>query len=272
MKKLLSLSPTGEYEYPPYQKFGPGARDCCIIHYVISGKGYFRTGGKMWEITGGRAFIIYQGETIEYYADREDPWHYLWVDFGGELAEKLLDATGFSVENRVSAPLDNEKMIEAFKSFKNDFSSESAELFGMASLISLIAEIAKHFPKDKYDARMGNADRAKVLISRYYRSAECRVEDIAEMLGMSRSQLYRAFVEKYGISPKEYIDSLRIKLAKTLLEYGGTSVAEVCYSTGFSDPLYFSAVFKKRMGCSPSAYRKKTENAAREEGLNPENN
>ncbi len=257
MKKILSLSRASKYEYPPYQKYGPGTRDCYIIHYVTSGKGYFHAGGKMWEITGGRAFIIYQGETIEYYADKEDPWSYLWIDFSGEIAEKLIASTGFSIDNRVSPPLDNERMLEIFADFKNDFSSESAELEGISNFIKLISEISRAFPSDSYDENMGIAKRAKLLINRNYRSTECRVDEISEMLGISRSQLYRSFMEKYGISPKEYIDSMRIEIARTLIEKADLSVAQVCYSSGFTDPLYFSAVFKKKLLFSPSEYRRR---------------
>ncbi len=219
----------------------------------------------MWEITGGHAYIIYPGETVEYYADKKDPWHYLWIDFSGEIAERLLSTTGFSIENRVTPPLDNDRMIEIFKSFKNDFSNESAELEGMSTFMILISELARCFPSDKYDDKMGIAERARHLMNRNYRSLECRVDEISEMMGVSRSQLYRAFMTKYGVSPKEYIDVLRINIAKKLLSNEELSIAEVCYSSGFSDPLYFSAVFKKKIGASPSDWRRKTLEFYREE-------
>ncbi len=255
MKNILSLSRAAESQCPPGQKFGPGMRECYIIHYVISGKGYFAADGKRWTIGPGRAFIIYQGETMEYAADKDDPWRYTWIDFRGEIAEALLNTTGFSREKRVTPPLDNERILEIFHNFKNDFSSESGELQGIANLVELISEISSKFPSEKYTQETNSAERARHLMQRNYRNIECRVEEIAEMLGINRSQLYRTFIERYGITPKEYINTKRIDYAKKLLENGELSVSEVSYSSGFSDPLYFSGVFKRSLGMTPSEYK-----------------
>ena len=61
MKNIIQLGFSGEYSFPPYQKYGPAVRSCNIIHLVLSGKGYLTASGKVHEITGGRAFIIYEG-------------------------------------------------------------------------------------------------------------------------------------------------------------------------------------------------------------------
>ena len=55
-----------------------------------------------------------------------------------------------------------------------------------------------------------------------------------------------------GVS--EYIATIRIQYACTLMEQGLSSVSDIALLCGFSDPLYFSKVFKKRMGISPRAH------------------
>lgn len=257
MKKHIELGLAGEYQYPPYQKFGPGMRSCNIIHYVISGKGYFTANGKTWTLEKGNAFIIYKGETVEYHADKDDPWRYVWIDFDGDMCEAMLGKTGFSIFERVTPPLSEEIMLPIFKNFSNEFGSESYELFGISNLFRLIAEIARVFPNGsglKKNASI--AEQAMDLINANYKNMDCRVEKIAEMLSVSRSQIYRSFVEKYGTSPKSYIDNLRIRYAKKLLCDEAITVAEVSYSSGFSDPLYFSGVFRRITGFSPSKYKK----------------
>ena len=52
----------------------------------------------------------------------------------------------------------------------------------------------------------------------------------------------------------EYLRMLRLKYAISLLEHGLDSVKNVAILSGFSDPLYFSTVFKKSIGCSPKEY------------------
>lgn len=257
MSNLLKLGWSGEYCYPPYQKYGPGIRDCNIIHYVISGSGTLKVGGKAYEVSAGRAFIIYAGERIEYYADRHDPWHYVWIDFSGEACEELLSKTGFTRDVRVSAPLDSSILLPIFKSLSENGVGDYNSLVGASDFLRLIAEIAKSFPKALEFENPGSlASRAKAMIKSNYKSLECRVEKVADILGVSRSQLYRSFKEKYGVSPKTYIDGLRMEYAEKMLEETELSIAEVSYSSGFSDPLYFSSVFRRFKGTSPTEYKR----------------
>ncbi len=257
MKRFIEPVWSGIYSYPPYQRYGPVARCHYIIHYVVSGKGYFTVDGVTHEIEGGRAFIIYKGDVAEYHADRSDPWHYVWLDLDGEMCEALLAKTGFSKERRVSAPLSAKRLLPLFAEIRESFAAEGAELKALAAVIELVAAIAEEFPPaETRPSGKTTAERAMALINRNYRSSDCRIDKIGAILGVSRSQLYRAFVAHYGISPKEYLDGLRIDRARHVLAEGKTSVADVCYSSGFTDPLYFSALFKRRTGTSPSAYRK----------------
>lgn len=72
--------------------------------------------------------------------------------------------------------------------------------------------------------------------------------------------LRRLFKREMGLTPLEYLTSLRMKKAEELLTGLGArerSMAEVAECCGFSDPLYFSRVFKKHFGCSPSAFAKR---------------
>jgi len=56
----------------------------------------------------------------------------------------------------------------------------------------------------------------------------------------------------------EYLRNIRLKYAVSLLNHGIESVKNIAFLSGFSDPLYFSNVFKKAFGMSPKDYRKKT--------------
>jgi AraC-like DNA-binding protein len=107
------------------------------------------------------------------------------------------------------------------------------------------------------DGKEGIAEVAKRIINANFTSTECRVEKIAEIVDISRSQLYRAFMDKFGASPKAYIDTMRIDYAKKLLTRSNMTVSEISYSVGFCEPLYFSTAFRKASKMSPSEFRKK---------------
>jgi signal transduction histidine kinase/AraC-like DNA-binding protein len=81
------------------------------------------------------------------------------------------------------------------------------------------------------------------------------VDDIAQRLGLSRTQLYRKVKALLGTGVTDYLQSLRLTKARQLLLQVGTSVAEVAYQTGFSSPTYFATAFKAKYQLSPTEFR-----------------
>ncbi len=82
------------------------------------------------------------------------------------------------------------------------------------------------------------------------------VMDICGILGMSRPVLYRKVKAYTGYSPQEYLIIFRLNRAAKLFREGRSSIKEVAYESGFSDPKHFSKSFKKHYGVNPSAYIK----------------
>jgi AraC-like DNA-binding protein len=78
---------------------------------------------------------------------------------------------------------------------------------------------------------------------------------MARQLGLSERYLTRCFHKEMGITPVEYLDRYRMKQAKKMLE-SGESVTETALNIGFSSVSYFSRLFEKEVGESPSAYRR----------------
>ena len=78
---------------------------------------------------------------------------------------------------------------------------------------------------------------------------------VANELNISNSSLYRIFKSNCGESPENYIQKFRIRQAKQMLE-NGLPVKEVAFSCGFSDSGYFTKVFKKLVGVTPTEYGK----------------
>ena len=96
--------------------------------------------------------------------------------------------------------------------------------------------------------------KAAVYIEHHYAYA-ISVMDIAAYVGIDRSHLYTVFKQVLHVSPKEYLTGFRIRKACALLREPSLSIAAVANSVGFENNLYFSKVFHKRMGLSPSQYR-----------------
>jgi len=81
------------------------------------------------------------------------------------------------------------------------------------------------------------------------------VKQLAEELRLSQFHFIRRFDALFGATPNQFRTHARIERAKELLARGETSVTEACMAVGFTSVGSFSALFKARVGLSPSAYR-----------------
>ena len=83
------------------------------------------------------------------------------------------------------------------------------------------------------------------------------VDNLCQEMGMSRSSLYSKIKALTNHSPSEFVRQIRIQEAAILLKSKKYTVAEVSDLMGYSDPKYFTDIFKKHYGITPSAYMKK---------------
>ena len=85
----------------PSHSYGPVVRSGYLIHYILEGKGIYKTDGHIWQLSEGDAFLIRPNTLIYYEADKYHPWTYTWIGFQGILPKettvgelaKLLDRT-----------------------------------------------------------------------------------------------------------------------------------------------------------------------------------
>jgi AraC-like DNA-binding protein len=81
------------------------------------------------------------------------------------------------------------------------------------------------------------------------------VDALSRKAYMSRNEFFKWFRLQFGISPLEYINRERIKLAKQLLGSQNTTVTETAYQCGFTDVNYFVRLFKKSEGITPGTFK-----------------
>ena len=86
------------------------------------------------------------------------------------------------------------------------------------------------------------------------------IDDWALAMGYGRSVFYRKVKALTGLTPADYIRTLRMNRAAELLRHDNITVAEVAYKVGISEPHYFSKLFKQQFGVSPKKYQKPDKN------------
>ena len=263
-RELVSLQVynVGIERCKPSHVWGPGIRDHYLIHRVIHGKGRYQYGHKEYQLGAGDAFLVYPGSVVSYEADSKEPWEYAWVGFNGSDAAIILEATDFTREEPVIHHVtDHEKILRQieriYEASGNDF-NHSVEMTGR--LYTLLSTFL-HDSKGHSRANTGQTYVQKSIeyIASNY-SYPITVEDIADYVGLSRSQLFRSFRSVMGQSPKEYLTEFRLRQASYLLENTNLSITAIANSVGFDNSLYFSKTFHRQKGTTPSDYRlKKTE-------------
>ena len=172
-------------------------------------------------------------------------------------AARMVSMAGFSTECPVLHATDDairEALLRIYRASGNTPSADVAmagylQLF-LAQLIRCNGDAVQHAGRGGYLAQ------ALRYIQHNY-GGDISVSDIADFVGVSRSQLYRAFQTEFQMSPHAYLQNYRISEACTLLRRGTLTVAQVAGSVGFNDPLYFSRVFRRQKGCTPTAYQKR---------------
>jgi two-component system response regulator YesN len=86
---------------------------------------------------------------------------------------------------------------------------------------------------------------------------ELSLDEIANRVGFSRFYFSKLFKQYKGLNFIDYLTGVRIQKSKELLKNSRLSVKDISYKVGYSDPNYYTSVFKKKEGLSPSEYRNK---------------
>lgn len=258
----LAVYNTGYEKCRSGYTWGPAVRDHYLIHYVISGKGTLSSGGVVYPVARGDLFFIRPSVIVSYTADREDPWEYCWVGFNGTEADRLVELTDFAKGSPVVRYPNHDHLkrllLNIYNSHGNNPSNEMKMSGFLYLFLSELVSSNELHTSVKYSNEHSYLEKAMRYIQRNYCDM-ISIDDIAGFSGISRSHLYRIFMKNTGMSPNEFLSSYRINKACALLRSSGLKINEIASSVGFQDQLYFSRVFKKSKGVSPSGYLKQFE-------------
>lgn len=252
----LAVYSCGVQRCAPCHSWGPAVRDHYLIHYILSGRGVVSFNGKEHRLSVGDGFLVVPSQLVAYSADKNEPWTYSWVGFNGSDAKRLMEQTGlldgepffhYDTDNRL------ERLLTDVCNASGSSPSEEARM--ESGLLLFLAALMDQFGKPVQPRESGYEYVKKAIkFIDYNYSGDITVGSMAASAGISRSHLYRLFMQYISMPPNEYLMRYRIGKAAGLLESGNLTVGEAAYSTGFSDQLYFSRVFRKYMGVPPSRY------------------
>jgi AraC-like DNA-binding protein len=154
---------------------------------------------------------------------------------------------------------------QAFNAGRGDLATK-ASLRAVACLA--IVEAARQL------ASLGRADPTEMVAAaeaylREHFAEPLQMSDLAGHLGLSRARMFEVFKQATGLTPNDYLVRRRVQQACGLLEATGRSITDIAMATGFSSSQYFSQVFRKYIGITPSNYRRRGADVAGRTVLGP---
>ena len=228
---------------------------CFIIEYIVSGHGYLEINDERYRLAPGDAYMIHPGDYCTYYADKNDPYEKYWLNFSAEFFfTEMLKAYGLNA--RVFRSIDLSSFFEQLFDLEESYPSND-ELYIPASklIFDALMDVAKH---EEMSGGACGRDLAYKVRNLLYKSVstDISIDDIAKKFYRSKNDITRQFKKQYNTTPYSYLIDLRIDKAKNLLVNSKKTLAEIARTLCFSSEYHFSNTFKKRVGLSPSDFRR----------------
>ncbi len=231
------------------------------LHFVLNGKGSLIIDGNHYHITKETIFLIPKDVPIQYNADMEDPWEYIWVTFDGDKAIDYLNYSGLSADNPVAIstipiatylPMVKKMLDTNILTLANEI-RRVGYLFDLLSTL-IDAQSSTRSKEKQYDYPSETyVEHALQYIS--LNNAHVKVSDIARYIGINRSYLTSIFKKELQVSPQEYLVNYRLRIAAELIKTTNLSIQDISAQAGYDNPFNFSKMFKITYGVSPKTYR-----------------
>lgn len=262
MSRPLIVGSCGTYRLIKQQKFPtyrPNGRIDYQLLYVANGKAHFFFHDKEEIVPAGHMVLYRPNEMQKYVYYGTDQTEVYWVHFTGSDVENILTDYGFSEKEHVfytgTLPEYHQlfkQMIQELQLCKLHYKDMLASL-----LLQLFVRVNRQFTeKNSLNSYAQNEIIAAThYFGEHYNQAIC-IEEYAAAHNMSISWFIRIFKQYNQVTPTQYILSIRMTNAQALLERTDYNISEIAAFVGYDNPLYFSRLFKKHTGYSPSDFRK----------------
>ncbi len=227
------------------------------LHFIVSGKGYLVLNNKKHTVYPYEIFVLDDKCTFSYYPDKDDPWEYVFFEFGGDLAQAYMANAGFSYTQFKKTCRHSQKILAELSSALQK-PAKSLTYFKVISLFFMILDsVCQIEPQTEFFCESNFIEEVKHFIHLKYLSPEFNVEYLCSSMHISHSHLCRIFKQSENMSPIAYINQLKMARAEELLKNTSMSIYEISCMSGFREYEYFLRLFKRIHGISPTNYRKK---------------
>jgi len=245
---------------------------------VTAGRAAFRVDAAELELAAGEAMFVNSGELHSGSVIGDEPVTFRAVVFGADLfgaerSDKTYDRyvapllrRSFDVPSKIGSASPEERAIVALLEqlfAANEAEAPMRELTTAGLLHMCVAKLLTlrggRRRTDKPDSADGRIERLKAVIAHIEERYEgpLPLRDLAGIAGMSEAYFCRFFKKMTAQTPVEYVNTVRVQKAADMLRRSDRKVMAIALDAGFSNLNHFNNVFKRRFGCTPSAFRKR---------------
>lgn len=229
------------------------------VYLVIRGHGKLHTQGEVRDVGKGDMFFSFPAEPFA--IESVDSFQYMYISFLGSRGNQLMEKLGVTPRSCFFSDCADvaPTWLQGIQSPSSlsDIASEAVLLHTFAYLGGRQSKFASH---DRQGINLVSA--IQKYVDEHFSEPEFTLDLLGSELKYNKKYLSTVFKKHMGVGIVEYLHSVRVQHACTMMHQGFSSVSDVAFRCGYSDAQYFSKVFKNRMGVSPRAYMEKVKNEA----------
>ena len=222
-----------------------------VFHIVTKGKATLRMGNKEYSLKRGDAFFAFPA--YPYCLDADDEFEYIYISFMGNGAISRLPKCNITPENPYYSDFDFlctmfENAIRRITPFNSSLLAEAVLYYALSFFDNGENELETDEQKNSSSIFQSIVD----YVDYHYRESDISLGRLANVFSYTEKYLSSLFKKNMQIGFISYLNKLRIQYACELIQKGNMNMSEISTACGYSDYSYFSRVFKKITGHSPT--------------------
>lgn len=223
--------------------------------YLISGTAKAFCNGKSYNLKEGNFFIVFPNQ-IHYYSENSSDCNFysiiikpnLLMNYANSFTSKIPASPLYNCQD------ENSNLIKLLNIAYEEYTNKTEEKIVVALLTSVFGMLLSKYELISNTVSGNFICELLNFCANHYKE-DISIDEIAEKLHISRSYISHTFNDKLNMGFCDYINSLRLSEAVSLLENEKLSITEISILSGFSTIRTFNRAFMKHYGISPSKYR-----------------